>query len=106
MAKFEDIVPAAKLQANMAIENLDDIGTDVFAFADMQILDASLTVIPRGNAADFPPIARERTRYLCFTLTVSPRLIKPGAMDVAPQTFPAPTSTTVYVRAPLEWMAR
>jgi hypothetical protein len=35
LAKFEDVVPAAKLQANMAIENLDNIGSDVFGFADM-----------------------------------------------------------------------
>jgi hypothetical protein len=103
MAKFEDIVPAAKLQANMAIEDLDDIRTDVVSFADMETLDASLAVIPRGNPnIDFTQPVRDRTRYLGFTITVSPRLIDPGEMEVDPQTFPAPTSTTVFVRALLE----
>jgi hypothetical protein len=46
MAKFEDIVRAAKLQANMAIASLDDIASDVFSFADMEILDANLAMIP------------------------------------------------------------
>jgi hypothetical protein len=99
MAKFEDIVPAANLQVDMAIAGLDDIASDVFSFADMEILDASLQVIPRGNNVDFTPQARGRTRYLRFTITVSPRLILPGAMDFDPATFPNPTSTTVYVRA-------
>jgi hypothetical protein len=100
MGKFEDIVPAAKLQANMAIEQLDDIRTDAFAFGDMELLDASLALLPRGNAnAEFSQAARDRTRYIRFTLTVRPRLINPGVMDVDPATFPAPTSTTVYVRA-------
>ena len=54
MAKFEDIVPAAKLQADMAIASLDHIASDVFSFADFELLNASLLVIPRGNPnADF-----------------------------------------------------
>ena len=101
MAQFEDIVPAAKLQANMAIETLNDIRSDVFSFADMEILDANLAVIPRGANpnADFTQAARDRTRYLRFTITVSPRAIPPGVMDFDPATFPSPTSSTVYVRA-------
>jgi hypothetical protein len=99
LSKFEDIVPAAKLQANMAIASLDDLGSDVFSFADMEILDANLSVINRGIAADFTPQARARTRYLRFTLTASPRLILPGVMDFDPATFPNATSSTVYVRA-------
>jgi hypothetical protein len=47
MEKFEEIVPAAKLQANVAIESLD--GSDVFGVADMEMLDANLVVTPRGN---------------------------------------------------------
>ena len=101
MAQFEDIVPAAKLQANVAIENLNDIRSDVFLFADMEILDANLAVMPRGvnPNVDFSQNARDRTRYLRFTITVSPRAIVPGAMDFDPATFPSPTSTTACVRA-------
>ena len=100
MGKFEDIVPAAKLQADMAIASLDDIASDVFSFADMEILDANLATIPRGLPhLDYTQAARARTRYLRFTITVSPRLIVPGVMDFDPATFPNPTSNTVYVRA-------
>jgi hypothetical protein len=99
MAQFEDIVPAAKLQTNMAIETLNDIRSDVFSFADMETLDANLTVIPRGANADFTQAARDRTRYLLFTITVSPRDMLPGVMDFDPATFPSPTSTTACVRA-------
>jgi hypothetical protein len=98
LAKFEDILPAAKLQANMAIENLDNIGSDVFEFADMETLDTNLVVMPRGN---FSQNTRDCTGCLRFTITVSPRLIVPGAMDFDPSTFPNPTSTTVCVRAPM-----
>ena len=103
MAKFEDIVPAATLQANMAIASLrvvDDIASDVFLFADMEILDANLAMIPHSLAhLDYSQAARARTRYLCFTITVSPRMIIPGIMDFDRTTFPNPTSNTVYVRA-------
>ena len=47
MAKSEGIVPAASLQANMAIASLD-IASDVFSFADVEILDAHLVVFPEG----------------------------------------------------------
>jgi hypothetical protein len=100
MARFEDIVPAAKLQASMATVSLDDISSDVFLFADMEILDANLSVIPRwAPNLNFTNHQRMQTRHLCFAVTVSPRLILPGAMNFDPSTFPTPTSNTVCVRA-------
>jgi hypothetical protein len=101
-AAFEDVVPAAYLQSSMAIGDLDSMELPVYTFADMEILDSNLTVIPQGNGLDYSPQARERTRFLCFTLTVHPRLITPGATNVDPQSFPLPTSVTVYVRALLD----
>ena len=102
-AKFEDIVPTAKLQANvLAIASLDDIASDVFSFADMEILDANLAMIPRGLPhMDYSQAAQARTCYLNFTITVSPHLIVPGVIDFDPATFPNPTSkmVVVYVRA-------
>ena len=58
-----------------------------------EMLDANLLVIPRAHNQ------RTRTRHLCFTITVSPRLIGPGAMDFDPSAFPTPTSDAVHVRA-------
>jgi hypothetical protein len=85
MAKFEGVVPAATLQANMAIASLDNIGFDVFQLADMEILDADLSAIPRGNPnTDFTPNARDRTRHLPSLFTVSPWLIQSGGMDFHP----------------------
>ena len=73
MSKFEDIVPGAKRQANMAIASLDNIASDVFSFADMEILDANLAMTPRGLPhMDYSQAAIARTRYLHFTITVSP----------------------------------
>ena len=100
MGKFEDIVPVAKLQADMAIASLDDIASDVFSFAYMEILDTNLATIPRGLAHfDYTQATRARTRYLRFSITASPGQIVPGVMDFDPATFPNPTSNTVYVRA-------
>ena len=48
---------------------------------------------------DFPSAMRQRTRFVRFTLTVSPRHINPGAIDIDPALFPLPTATTVHVRA-------
>jgi hypothetical protein len=93
MAKFEGIVPAAKLQANMAIASLDDITSDVFSFADMEILDANLAMIPRRLPhMDCSQAARARTCCLRFTITASPRLIVPGVMDFDAATFLHPSS--------------
>ncbi len=100
LTKFKDIAPAAKLQANMATESMDNIGSDAFAFADMETLDANLVVTPRGNPnADFTLKAQDRARCLCFTITVSPQLIVPGAINFDPSTFSNPTLTTACVRA-------
>jgi hypothetical protein len=65
----------------------------------MDILDSNLTIIPQGNGLDYSLQARERTRFLRFTLTVHPHLITPGATNIDPQSFPLPTPVTVYVRA-------
>ena len=87
----------------MAIASLDDISSDVFSFADKEILDANLAmmIIPQGlpHMAYNTQAARSRTHYLRFTITVSPCLIVPGVMDFDPAMFPNPTPNTVYVRA-------
>jgi hypothetical protein len=86
LTKFKDIAPAAKLQANMTTESMDNIGSDAFAFADMETLDANLVVTPRENPnADFTPKARDRARCLFFTITVSPQLIIPGQSTLTHQ---------------------
>jgi hypothetical protein len=83
----------------MAIGDLDSMELPVYTFADMEILDSNLTIIPQGNGLDYSPQARECTCFLRLTLTVHPPpLITPGAMNVEdPQSFPLPTSATVYV---------
>jgi hypothetical protein len=48
---------------------------------------------------DFSQNARDCTKHSYFTITESPQLIVPGAMDLDPSTFPNPTSTTACVRA-------
>jgi hypothetical protein len=100
---FEDVVPATYLQSSMAIGDLDSMELSVYTFADMEILDSNLTIIPRGNGLDYSPQARECTRFLCYTLTDHPRLITPGATNgVDPQSFPLPTAVTFYVGALLD----
>jgi hypothetical protein len=102
LAKFEEIVPSASLQTEMAIRDLDNVNSNVFTFSDMEILDTNMATLGRGPGADFPVATRQRTRFLKFTITVHPRNINPGAIDLDPQVFPLPTATTVYVRALLE----
>ena len=80
MAKFEDITSTDQTSSYMAIASLDNIASDVFLFADIEILDANLAAIPSGQPnVDYTPAAR--ARYLCFTTIVSPPLIVPGVMD-------------------------
>jgi hypothetical protein len=99
LAKFEDIVPAASLQGDMTIADIGDTETPAFAFSDFELLDANLTALTRGNAPDFPQASRDRARFLRFTLTVHPRLINPGVLDIDPLEFPSQQTTTVYIRA-------
>ena len=49
LSEFEDIVPAANVQGEMAISDLQDPNSNVFAFSDMEILDANLATLPRGH---------------------------------------------------------
>jgi hypothetical protein len=99
ISKFEDIVPTASLTPDMAIRELQNIDAEVFAFSDVEILDANLAPIAGGAGIDFPALARARTRYLRFTITVHPRNINTGAIDIDQHFFPLPQATVVYVRA-------
>jgi hypothetical protein len=102
LAKFEEIVPSASLQTEMAMRDLDNVNSNVFTFSDMEVLDANMATLGRGPGADFPAATRQRTRFLKFTIAAHPRNINPGATDLDPQVFPLPTATTVCVRALLE----
>jgi hypothetical protein len=94
---FEDVVPAASLQGEMAMQDLTDVTTDTFVFSDVETLDANLASLPRGNqnALDHPQAARDRTRFLRFTLTAHPRNINPGALHINPTEFPGQQATAV-----------
>jgi hypothetical protein len=83
----------------MAIRDLDDINTNVFMFSDMEILDTNMVVLAQGPGPDFPPAARQQTCFICFTISVHPGNLNPGAVDIDPQVFPLPKATSVYVRA-------
>jgi hypothetical protein len=98
IAKFEDIVPSASLQTNMAIRDLDLVNSNAFSFSDVEILDTNV-LQSRGNGVDFPPAARYCTHFLHFTLTVHPRNINCGAINLVPQAFPLPSAPTVRIRA-------
>ena len=85
----------------MAIASPEDIASEVFSFADMEILDANLAPIPRGVAhLDYTQAARARTQYLRFTITMSPRQIIPGVMDFDPATFPKSPPQTLFMLEP------
>ena len=102
LAEFEDTVPAASIQADMATADLTDMNTAPFDFSDIEILDANLDVLPRGTTADFAANTRTRARFIRLTLTIQPRLINPGVLDIDAQLFPNPSATTVYVRLLLQ----
>jgi hypothetical protein len=80
LAAFENIVPAASLQGDVAMTDLDDTDTNARAFANFKLLDSNLTPLGRGNAQDFPQNTRDRTLFFCFTITVHPCLINPESL--------------------------
>ena len=49
MAKFEDITSTDQTSSYMAIASLDNIASDVFLFADIEILDANVAAICKGT---------------------------------------------------------
>jgi hypothetical protein len=57
------------------------------------MLDANLTAIGRGNAADFPAMVRDKTHFLHFTLSIHPRMTNPRVLDIDPQEFPNQQAT-------------
>jgi hypothetical protein len=102
LSQFEDHVPAASVQGGRSIADFDDINTNTFNFQDMELLDATLTVLGRGAGIDFPNLTRERAHFIRFTLTVNPRLLNTHAIEIEPQTFPSQMSVTVHVRVLLQ----
>jgi hypothetical protein len=79
---FDGECPAASAQGDMATSDLQDATSNVLAFSDMQILDANLAPLPRGNAADYPAGARNLARHFGFTVTAHPRHSNTGALDI------------------------
>jgi hypothetical protein len=60
LAAFESIVPAARLQGDMAMTDLDDANTNAHTFANFELfLDSNLAPLGRGNAQDFPQNTRD-----------------------------------------------
>jgi hypothetical protein len=90
LPEFEDVVPAASVQGEMAISDLQDQNSDVFVFSDIEILDANLVTLHGGhvNALEHPQAAGNQTRFLRFTLTAHPRNANPGAIDIDLAQFP------------------
>ncbi len=101
LSEFEEIAPAASAQGEMAMSDLQDPNSDAFVFSDMEILDANLEPLTRGNinAVEFPQASRHSTRFLRFTLTAHPRLTNPGALDIDQAECQGQQATTVIVRA-------
>ena len=101
LSEFEDIVPAASVQGDMAISDLQDTHSNAFVFSDMEILDANLAPLPRGhiNALEYPQPLRDRTRFLRFTLTAHPWLTNLGVLAIDPSEFLGQQATTVIIRA-------
>jgi hypothetical protein len=97
LAKFENVVPAASLQGDMAIIDLDNTDSNTRTFRDIELLDSNLTLLGRGDGQDCPQNTRDGTRYIRFTLTVHPHNINPGVLDIDPLQFPTQIVTTVHV---------
>jgi hypothetical protein len=96
---FVDQVPAADIEATLAIGDMDAYSTTVFEFADFQLLDSDYKALPIGTAADFLARTRENVRFFKFTLLANPRNINSAGMSVDATSFPSPVTTTVYLRA-------
>jgi hypothetical protein len=96
---FHDIVPAATMQATIAISDLDRYDSNVFTFTDLELLDANFTTLANGAGADWPNGTRTNARYFRFTLTIDPQQADTGDLAVEANGLPSEQATTVYVRA-------
>ena len=96
---FTDIVPAAALEATVAIRDLQDYSTTVFTFSNIKLVDSNFRPLPPGVGADWPVRTHADVRFFKLTLTADPRNINPGALDIDPALFPTHTATTVFLRA-------
>jgi hypothetical protein len=96
---YNDHVPAADIEASLAIADMSNYSTNVFQFLDFQFLDSDYRALPPGAAIDYTARTRENCRYLKFTLLANPRAINSAGMNVAADQFPTQVTTTVYIRA-------
>jgi hypothetical protein len=94
---FNKHVPAADIEASLAIADMDNYGTDVFVFQDFQLVDSDYRVLATGAGADYIARARTDCRFIKFTLVANPRDINAAGMNVDATLFPSPVMTTVYL---------
>jgi hypothetical protein len=95
---FEDTVPAAAMQANIAISDMDSYLSPVYSISDMEILDSTFRPLNLGNGIDYPAASRQRARFFRFTLTVNPRLANTRDLNLDTTSFPSQVTTTAYAR--------
>ena len=60
---FHDIVPAATMQATIAIQGLDHYNSNVFTFTNLELLDSNFAPLTWGNAEDWPAGTRNNVCY-------------------------------------------
>jgi hypothetical protein len=97
-ALFEDTVPAAAMQASIAISDMDSYLTVIYSFTDMELLDSAFRPLNLGNGNDYPQASRQRAPFFWFTLTVNPRLTNTRDLNLETTSFPSQTTTTAYAR--------
>jgi hypothetical protein len=96
---YNDHVPAADIEATLAISDMDDYNTTVFEFVDFQLLDSDYRTLANGTNLDYSARTRTDCRFFKFTLDANPRNIDSAGMNVNAALFPSPVTTTVYLRA-------
>jgi hypothetical protein len=88
---FEDVVPAAYLQSSMAIGDLDSMmELPVYTFADMEILDSNLTIIPPRKWIGLFTTSERAYSFLAFYPNCSSASHHPRSNECRPTKLSSP----------------
>jgi hypothetical protein len=99
LSSFEQLVPAASLEANVVIADFNHYGSAVFEFELYECYDNMYKTVAIGGGANFTNPKRAEIKWLKFALNVAPQQANPGHISVQADQFPSRRTHTVFLRA-------
>ena len=104
--KTESFVPSLKKQATIVTDQFDDYGNVMYDYNGLECYDGMYDYVEIGNTANWTADERRNSKWFKISMTIDPRNINPGEIDVEPDRFPIRKVVPIWIPAPQNPMNR